>query len=246
MSGWIKLYRGLTEWEWYTHIPTKTLFLHCVLRANHTEKKWRGQTINRGEFISSYSNLASETGLTVKQIRTALANLKQTNEVASHSSTQHTVFKVVNYEKYQTGASEGANEGYNERHAKGHAKGNKQECKEVKERKNIVEQGPTVEIFDFWKTKLNHPRARLDDKRKKIIHNIIKTGYTVDDCKKAIHGLTLTPHNMGQNDRNTVYDGLHIVLDPLKIDGFMSRTGGSTEKIKTIPKHGGLKHGITQ
>lgn len=110
MSGWIKIHRGIVDWEWYTHIPTKTLFFHCLLRANHVEKKWRGKVINRGEFISSFGKLADETGLSIQQIRTAFKRLKSTHELTSVSSSQHTVFKVINYDKYQTTTSELTNE----------------------------------------------------------------------------------------------------------------------------------------
>ena len=67
-------------------------------------------------------------------------------------------------------------------------------------------------VFEFWQLTMNHPKAQLDDDRKKRIKNALKLGYTIDDLKAAIRGCAKTPHNMGQNDRNGIYDGLNIIL----------------------------------
>ena len=102
MQGWISLHRSMLEWEWYDDINVCRFFVHCLLRANHRDKTWKGITINRGEFISSLDKIARETGLSVSQIRTCLKKLKSTGEIASKSHTQHTVFIIVNYDKYQS------------------------------------------------------------------------------------------------------------------------------------------------
>ena len=78
------------------------------------------------------------------------------------------------------------------------------------------------EIFEFWKTTLNHPRSNLDDKRKLLIKRHIKSGYSVDDLKSAIVGCSNTPHNMGDNDRGQRYDSLELILRSSDhIDRFM-------------------------
>ena len=84
-EGWVKLHRQLENWEWYTDVPVKVLFLHCLIKANFEDKKWRGIEIKRGQFITSISNLAIETGLSVSQVRTALNKLETTQEVTNQS-----------------------------------------------------------------------------------------------------------------------------------------------------------------
>ena len=111
MEGFIMLHRKLLDWEWYDDINTSRLFIHCLLKANHKDNNWRGMSIKRGQFISSLSKLASETSLTVKQIRTSLKKLNSTNEVASKGQAQHTVFTVINYDTYQGEGKQRANEG---------------------------------------------------------------------------------------------------------------------------------------
>ncbi|WP_419832163.1 hypothetical protein [Endozoicomonas atrinae] len=68
------------------------------------------------------------------------------------------------------------------------------------------------DIFQCWQTIMGHPNAKLDDKRRKLIRNALKTGYAVNDLKTAILGCSKTPHNMGDNDRGQRYDGLHVIF----------------------------------
>ena len=77
-------------------------------------------------------------------------------------------------------------------------------------------------IFNVWKTTLGHPNAVLDDKRKAVISKALKSGYSVDQLCQAITGCSLTPHNLGKNDRGQRYDGLHLILrDADQIDRFI-------------------------
>lgn len=101
LNGYIALHRSLLDWEWYSDINARVVFIHCLLIANFKEKKWRGNTILRGQFISSRKEMASQIGITEQQFRTAMNKLISTNDITSSGSAQHTVFTVVNYEKYQ-------------------------------------------------------------------------------------------------------------------------------------------------
>ena len=108
MSGWIKLHRKITTWEWWDDHNTTRLFIFIISQANHTDKKWQGNSIKRGEFITSYQKMAALTGLSIKQIRTSINRLKKTGEVAVKSTTQFTKVIVEKYSKYQI---EGQTEG---------------------------------------------------------------------------------------------------------------------------------------
>lgn len=79
------------------------MFLHLLITVNWTDKKWKGQEIKRGSIVSSYEKLATETGLSVMQVRTAIKKLRSTGEITSKSSNKNTVFIVNNYDLYQVG-----------------------------------------------------------------------------------------------------------------------------------------------
>lgn len=110
MSGWIKLHRQIIDWEWYTDHNTFRVFLHLLLTANHKDKKYKGMELKAGTIVTSRDLLAIATGLSVRQVRTALDKLKTTNELTIKTSPQGTIIQIVNYLKYQVEANELTNE----------------------------------------------------------------------------------------------------------------------------------------
>lgn len=102
METYFKLYTRFLNWEWYTDVPVKTLFLHCLLKANYKEKTCFGEKIGRGQFTTSIAHLANETGLTIQQVRTAIEKLKKTKNITSTSTSRNTVITVLNWDKYHT------------------------------------------------------------------------------------------------------------------------------------------------
>ena len=101
MTGYLKLYRQFLAWEWYSDLPVRVLFLHCLLKANYNPAKWKGKTIKTGQFVTSLAHLAQETGLTLQQTRTALSKLKSTCELTQHSTSQYSIITVNNWGKWQ-------------------------------------------------------------------------------------------------------------------------------------------------
>lgn len=105
-KGWIKLHRQFLDWEWYDDPNTLRLFLHCLLKANHKDKKYRGDLIKRTTFVTSLEVLAYELNLTSQQIRTSLGKLEKTGEINRKSNRKGTVITVCNYNTYQSDAQE--------------------------------------------------------------------------------------------------------------------------------------------
>jgi len=110
MSGWIKIHRQILDWEWYSDNNAFRVFMHLILKANHKDKRFKGIQLKAGSVVTSRDILAFETGLSVRQVRTALDKLKSTNEVTIKTSSQGTIIEVVNYIKYQLTTSETTNE----------------------------------------------------------------------------------------------------------------------------------------
>lgn len=105
----IKVYRKFMEWEWYTDVNTKTLFIHCLLRANWKPGRWKGINYNAGEFITSLPSLADESGLSIQQVRTSLDKLISTGEITSKTTdsvtgkklTKNRIITINNWNAYQ-------------------------------------------------------------------------------------------------------------------------------------------------
>ncbi len=100
-QGWICLHRGLLDWEWYNDINVSRLFIHCLIRANHKPKKWRGINIDRGQFWTSVSTLTKETGLSASKIKTSISKLEMTGELASKGQAGGRMITVLKYNDYQ-------------------------------------------------------------------------------------------------------------------------------------------------
>lgn len=111
-NGFIKLHRKILKWEWYDDRNTTSLFIHLLLTVNATDEIWHGVKIKRGSRVSSFAKLAKELNLTIKEIRTCLQHLEQTQEVAHASTRNFTVFTVLNYDSYQSkGTARGTQNG---------------------------------------------------------------------------------------------------------------------------------------
>jgi hypothetical protein len=101
MSDFIKLHRCIEEWEWYKDVNTFKLFIHLLVEANWKDGSWKGVLIKRGQMVTSRANLSKQTGLSEREIRTALQHLKTTNETTIKTTKHYTLITVENYEKYQ-------------------------------------------------------------------------------------------------------------------------------------------------
>lgn len=104
-NGFVKLHRSILKWEWYDDVNTKVVFLHLLLTVSIEDGKWHGITVKRGSRVSSYAKLAEETGLSVRQVRTAIAHLEATGEATRTKYPKYTVFAINNYDEYQTTTS---------------------------------------------------------------------------------------------------------------------------------------------
>ena len=98
---WIKLYRKFVEWEWYSDVNCKVVFLHLLLTANWQPKRWQGRVVEVGEVVTGRESLAEAVGITVQQVRTALKKLVESDVIEIDTTNKFTVIKIKNYEKYQ-------------------------------------------------------------------------------------------------------------------------------------------------
>ena len=153
--SYIKLFRKLTKWEWYTEPNTFKLFIHILIKANYVDKKWRGIVIKRGSFITSKQKLSAETGLSIRSIRTALRNLEKTKEIEVKATNKNTLIKALKYDFYQgcdvVGDKQNDNQTTNEMTIKRQSNDNQttttNKYKNIKNIKNILNQD---ELLDSW------------------------------------------------------------------------------------------------
>lgn len=100
-NGYIKTFRALKRWGWYKDVPTCKLWLHILLSANYEPCMFMGNEIQVGQMVTSYVSLAEGSGLSVQQVRTALAKLKKTGEITVQTNRHYTLITVPKYSEYQ-------------------------------------------------------------------------------------------------------------------------------------------------
>ena len=106
MNGYVKLHRKMTEWEWYTDVNTKAVFLHLLLMANYKDGYYKGMEIKRGQVITGRKALARVLGLSEQTVRTSLNRLKSTNEITIKSTNKLSLVTIENYDLYQSDDAE--------------------------------------------------------------------------------------------------------------------------------------------
>ena len=110
MAGrFIKLYDKILQWEWFGHPNTVCLFIYLLLKANYKDTRFQGKVIRRGQLLTSIPKLATDTGLSIQQTKTAMNHLRLTGEVTDESNRQYRIITVVKYDEYQSSTDKTTN-----------------------------------------------------------------------------------------------------------------------------------------
>ena len=208
---YVKISRKILDWEWYTDINTKVLFLHILLKANWKPSRFQGTEVPRGSLVTSQQNMATETGLTIKNVRTALKHLENTGEVTVSRHPKFSVITVKNYNQYQSSGSQMAVDGQSDGSRGATIEEGKKERKEEynKSPKGDYESGtPENSIYATIRELYNsvcgsYPRlVKMSEARKKAINARIRAGYTREDFRILFEKAEASEFLKGANKRN--------------------------------------------
>lgn len=179
-NGFVKLDRGILDWEWYEDTYTARLFFHCILKANWKAGNWKGQPYERGQFITSLPSLAKELGCSERNVRTALKHLISTGEVTSKATNKYHIITVCNYDKYQS------NDRQNDRQVTGNRQASDRQVtadEEYKEIKNKRSNNIYASSFEeIWKI---YPKKKEKSASYKKYQARLNDGYTEEELLKA-------------------------------------------------------------
>ena len=89
-----------------------------------------------------------------------------------------------------------------------------------------------TKLFDFWKKTMQlNGRHQLTKERRAAVERQLKAGYSSREIAEAIVGCSLTPHNMGKNDREELFNDLELIC----------RTGKNVERFRDTARRKGKK-----
>lgn len=232
MQGWIKLYRKLTDWEWYDDAVVKAVFIDLLILANHQDNTWHGQTVKRGSLVTSLATIAGRNGLSIQQVRTALNKLEKTGEINKQTTNKNTLIIVLNYEQYQE-FEDIENVNYqqtdniqttNNQQSNNNQSTTNKNVKNVNNDKNVRNIGvisneitcqtetvrPSIQsIVDAWNSLQNDtaikPISRMTSSstRYKMLSTRLKE-YNIDDVLKAIENIKQSDFLKGNNDKGWI------------------------------------------
>lgn len=100
-GGWIKLHRQLLEWEWIEDPMVLAFWIQLLLTTNTQDKRRRGQTIKKGQKLTSIRNLSEDFHMAPNTVQRILRNLEESGEIKVESDKHGTIITVVNFTKYQ-------------------------------------------------------------------------------------------------------------------------------------------------
>ena len=101
-GGYVKAYRKMMEWKWWSDSDTVKVFLYILFRANLKDGAFNGEVIPRGSFVTSRKTIAHDCYISEQTTRTILNRLKSTNEITIRTTSKYTVITVLNYDEYQS------------------------------------------------------------------------------------------------------------------------------------------------
>lgn len=79
-----------------------------------------------------------------------------------------------------------------------------------------------LQVFDYWRTTMNKPRAVLDVKRRKVIEARLADGYDAETLCRAVDGCRHSLWHQGANDRAKKFDDLELICrDAKHVDEFL-------------------------
>jgi len=103
--GYVKLYRKSLDSGLIKNHKTWVFFTYCLLKASHKNHKvviGRQEIILQpGQFVFGRRVASGETGLTEREIRTALRSLTYLKIVTSKTTNKYSIITIINWDTYQ-------------------------------------------------------------------------------------------------------------------------------------------------
>lgn len=101
MDGWFKIHRKILDWEWWDKPEMVKLLILFVCKANVEDREWHGISIFRGQFVTSFESLKTESGYSIQKIRTCIKRFEKTKEITIKSTSKYSIITICNYDDYQ-------------------------------------------------------------------------------------------------------------------------------------------------
>lgn len=219
-DGWIKLHRKSLKSSIFTNPKYWYVWCWILMKASHGGKiiPFNGEdiTLLPGAFITGRKSALEELSTISEQsYKSSLSYLKSTNRITIQSTNRFSIIQVQNWEKYQ-GSNQPTNQPSKQLATSQQPTSNhKQECKELKNDKNIYT--PLMETFN----KRFGSNYQLTDGRIQKIRTRLKT-YTMEQLEEAIITMSQIPFYRGENKNKWKANPDYLFRSDEQIDRFIN------------------------
>lgn len=133
-KGYIKAFRKLKKWEWYSDVNTFKLFMHLLLSVENEDTEYKGIKIKKGQMYTTLQDLATGSGLTIRQVRTSLSRMQTTGEVTEETTNKGRLITVEKYASYQ--GNIGKSDKHSDRQSASKLTGKRQTTRQANDKQN--------------------------------------------------------------------------------------------------------------
>lgn len=181
-QGWIKLHRKIFE----NPVVTKdaehlAVWIYLLTKATHKEYPaiFKGQKImlQAGQLITGRKSISEKLKINEAKVKRILTNFENDQQIDRQRSNQNSLISILNWSQYQESDQQSDQPVTSQRPASDH----KQECKNVKNERNIYKY-----IVEYLNEKTGKSFKSTTSKTKTCINARLAEGFTEDDFKTVI------------------------------------------------------------
>ena len=100
-EGFVKLPRNIINWRWFADANVLKVYIYLLTNAAFKETQWKKENLKKGQLITGRKKLSAALGISESAVRTALANLESTGDIAIKTTNKYSVITLLNWGKTQ-------------------------------------------------------------------------------------------------------------------------------------------------
>ena len=98
---YIVLPEDFPKWKWSNNAKVLSVFMFLLFNAN-TKERYRGKDkIKRGAIDVTNEIISESCGLTMQNVRTALACLEKTGDISRERRNRYQIITITDFEQYK-------------------------------------------------------------------------------------------------------------------------------------------------
>jgi len=99
-KGFMFLPGEFRKWGWYKNSNMVHMLIHLMYEANYQDSTYMGVAIKRGQLATGRKQLAVETGMSEREVRTCLERLTNDQQIVTQTTNRFSIITVCNYDSW--------------------------------------------------------------------------------------------------------------------------------------------------